>query len=341
MVGGKFLGVLLVQLVWLVAVTIQDDMCGLPAPDPTKTCISVRLPWNPIPMYFCTEKAKFRYRNQCQNRFTTACGITSTRQDTLMVASPWDCCPLVSYPDSCMNQQCAPAPIGRKCQVMEPNLNTPWECCENYFCEENMTPETCHFRRLEPACNTMPQGKTNCVAFVDPFGCCPKFQCDGDTMKPGHCPAEVEALKFMARFNSSNMMMMGPGYPMMPGGPGMMMGPGGAGAAAVAGSVSVQPGQAEMHVEAPPAPADAPPARLAAGVGGYISSFPNPAQNMIACVGDFNCPGSMKCCSNDLNVYVHDGRHFFRNRNPTYGYCMEPGATSGMNTRSIKYTAAQ
>lgn len=73
-------------------------MCGLPQPDPMKTCISVRLPWNPAPMYFCTEKSTFRYKNQCQNRYSNQCGLNTIRQDTLMVASPWDCCPLVSFP---------------------------------------------------------------------------------------------------------------------------------------------------------------------------------------------------------------------------------------------------
>jgi hypothetical protein len=178
----------------------------------------------------------------------------------------------------------------------------------------------------------------NCVAFVDPFGCCPKFQCDGDTMKPGHCPGEVEAMKFMARFNTTNMMLHGPGgYPLGPGmpGPGMMMGPG-SGAGAVAGHVEIQAGapQAEAVQQAD----GAPPVRLAVEAGGFIQ-YPNTGNNMMACVGDFNCPGTMKCCSNDMNVYVKDGHYFFRNRNPTYGYCMEPGATTpGMNTKSIKYT---
>src|SRR5687768_14258383 len=87
--------------------------------------------------------------------------------------------PLIYFLDSCVNQQCPPAPLNRKCQTMEPNANQPFECCNSYFCEENMTPDTCHFKRLEPNCNMPPQGKMNCVAFVDIYGCCPKFQCDG------------------------------------------------------------------------------------------------------------------------------------------------------------------
>ena len=136
---------------------------------------------------------------------------------------------------------------------------------------------------------------------------------------------------------------------MMPGAPGMIMRPGAAAAGAMAGT-GTHAGQAEMHLEAqvadggappPPASAEAPPppdaapARLAAGNFIGVSET-----NMMACVGDFNCPGTMKCCSNDMNVYVQDGHYFFRNRNPTYGYCMEPGATASMNTKSIKYTAA-
>ncbi|CAL8118374.1 unnamed protein product [Orchesella dallaii] len=333
-------------------------MCGMATPDPMKTCISVRLPWNPQPLYFCTEKAKFRYRNQCQNRFPTHCGVDTLRQDVLMIATPWDCCPLVSYPDSCVNQQCPPPPHERKCQVMEPSPNEPFQCCNSYFCEENVTPETCHFKRLEPNCNTPPQGKMNCIAFVDPYGCCPKFQCDGDG-RPGHCPAQVEAMNFQNRFNATNnMMMMGPGgHMMMPHPPmGIGFGPGGPANMGGGGAPPPQAGmapQAAAQESAPPPPPPppapegdaAPPAeRIGGGSGagsggvsqdttglsvkaqGFIG-FPQP-QNQIACIGDFNCPGVLKCCSHDMNVYVMDGRYVFRNRNPTYGYCIEPAKDS-------------
>jgi len=333
----------------------QGDMCAVAAPDPMKTCVSVRLPWNPMPMYFCTEKAKFRYRNQCQNRFPTHCGVDTLRQDVLMIATPWDCCPLVSYPDSCVNQQCPPPPHDRKCQTMEPSPNEPFQCCNNYFCEENVTPETCHFKRLEPACNTPPQGKMNCIAFVDTYGCCPKFQCDGDG-RPGHCPAQVEAMNFMNRFNSTNnmMMMMGPGGHMMIPPPHMAMGPGGPANMGSGGGGAPPPApQAAAQESAPPPPPAAegeaaPPAeRIGGGYGGggppgfappagaglsvkaqgSFIGFP-PSQSQISCIGDFNCPGTLKCCSHDMNVYVMDGHYVFRNRNPTYGYCMEPAKDS-------------
>ncbi|ODM88267.1 hypothetical protein Ocin01_18414 [Orchesella cincta] len=344
MAGFKICIVVALLATLAVVSNAQGDMCGMAAPDPTKTCVSIRLPWNPQPMYFCTEKAKFRYRNQCQNRFPTHCGVDTIRNDILLIATPWDCCPLVSYPDSCVNQQCPPPPHERKCQTMEPSPNEPWQCCNSYFCEENVTPETCHFKRLEPACNTPPQGKMNCIAFVDQYGCCPKFQCDGDAgLRPGHCPAQVEAMNFMNRFNSTNnmVMMMGPGgHMMMP--PQMAMGPGPANmGGAPPNNMGPQAAAQETAPPPPPPPAApeggdaAPPAeRAGAGLsakaqvaGGSFIGIPH-TPSQIACIGDFNCPGTLKCCSHDMNVYVMDGRYVFRNRNPTYGYCMEPAKDS-------------
>lgn len=111
----------------------------------------------------------------------------------------------------------------------------------------------------------------------------------------------------MARFNATNMMLAAPGYPLvMPNRPGMMMGPAsGAMAGAAVGSGSPA-GQSEMHIEVqqtdspPPPPPDAPPSEREAMLGYLV----NPSATMISCVGDFNCPGNMKCCSNDMNVYV-------------------------------------
>lgn len=164
-------------------------------------------------------------------------------------------------------------------------------------------------------------------------------------------------MKFMARFNSTNMIMMGPGmHMMMPG-----MGIGGMANMGMGPGMGQSPaGQAEMHIENKPAdpPADAapapapdaaPPAREGAFAGSPVPSrggaqvagfiaVPNVNQNQIACIGDSNCPGNMKCCSHDMNVYVHDGGYMFRNRNPTYGYCIEP-TTNAMNTKSLKYAS--
>lgn len=181
--------------------------------------------------------------------------------------------------------------------------------------------------------------------------------------KPGHCPAQADAMKFMARFNSS--FMMGPGMPMMGMGMngmmnmGMNMGMGGA--SAMAGVSQGSPaGQAEMHLEnkpaegAPPA-APAPPPEGEAGAppppppaerqgamarpvaSGAFVAIPGGNQNMIPCIGDANCPGTMKCCSSDMNVYVMDSNFLFRNRNPTYGYCTEPMMNT--NTKTLKYVS--
>lgn len=56
-----------------------------------------------------------------------------------------------------------------------------------------------------------------------------------------------------------------------------------------------------------------------------MSNWSPPEHDFTACVGDFNCPGKLKCCSEDVYVYVSD-RHGYlqRNRDPTNGYCMEP-----------------
>lgn len=175
------------------------------------------------------------------------------------------------------------------------------------------------------------------------------FFCFTDT-RPGQCPAELEAEKYMARFNATNMMMLGRPHfgPFGPAGPGFpQVGAGavagGAGAGAVAGA------QAEMLQDAKPADGEAPPLPEAPPAtkgfaGGPVASYvAGGAPNQIQCVGDFNCPGNMKCCSGDLNVYVKDGAYFFRNRNPTYGYCVEAAPSNAVTTTkrnaNQKYTA--
>lgn len=57
----------------------------------------------------------------------------------------------------------------------------------------------------------------------------------------------------------------------------------------------------------------------------YGNYYPSPVIHVdyVACVGDFNCPGKMKCCSHDMYSYVSEGHYLQRNKNPTNGYCME------------------
>lgn len=54
--------------------------------------------------------------------------------------------------------------------------------------------------------------------------------------------------------------------------------------------------------------------------------------HQISCVGDFNCPGTMKCCSSDMYVYVTEGHYLQRNKNPTNGYCSEAAPKNATET---------
>lgn len=174
----------------------------------------------------------------------------------------------------------------------------------------------CHFKLLESGCNVPPAGKSNCVAFNDEHGCCPKYQCDGDT-RPGLCPAEADAKKYMTLYNTTK--KKGPEYH------------------------EIHPKELHPHHSD-----DADEEGLEAhGFGGGKRKFQKkvlphapfwpprpplprpPSMNRIACVGDFNCPGTMKCCSSDMHVYIHEGHYLQKNKNPTGGFCLEPAANNG------------
>ncbi len=109
------------------------------------------------------------------------------RNDTLIIATPWDCCPYTSVPDHCMTQHCPPPPMGRMCKEVGLMMGSgaygnSWnngDCCPKYWCEDGVTPENCGMKRLDPMCVNPPQGKMNCVGFHDLHGCCTKYQCDG------------------------------------------------------------------------------------------------------------------------------------------------------------------
>ena len=85
----------------------------------------------------------------------------------------------------------------------------------------------------------------------------------------------------------------------------------------------------QMHMgEKPPAPMDShgqPGNMIGHEKHSYSISVENypPMQPRIACVGDFNCPGVMKCCSSDISVYS-DGMALPRNSHPTHGHCVDP-----------------
>ncbi|OXA43508.1 uncharacterized protein LOC110858833 [Folsomia candida] len=277
----------------------QGNMCGVAAPDPMKTCISVRLPWQPEPLYFCMEKEKFRYRSQCRQTKGN-CGLDLFRNDTLVVSTPWDCCPFASMPDPCMTSHCPPAPMGRTCT--EISIGQPvWggDCCPSYWCEEGgIQPDGCRMKRLDPMCVNPPQGKTNCVAFHDPHGCCTKFQCDGEG-KPGLCPAQHHAMEIQMRLNTTHAHMMN-------------MSMKGVTTRNAASSRTV----AHLNVLEPHAESvhhhmeRGMPVAAVAGVG-------------TSCISDANCPDALKCCSHDMSSYG-DGRFVMRNMNPTHGQCLNP-----------------
>lgn len=84
------------QLGFLVLIINSQQFCGQAKPDVTKTCISIRLPWQRQPVFFCVDKTSFKYRNQCNTRYPTDC--ESHGNETLLVATPWECCPISTSP---------------------------------------------------------------------------------------------------------------------------------------------------------------------------------------------------------------------------------------------------
>ena len=71
--------------------------CGEKHPNHSKTCISVRLPWQEAPIYFCTEKVNIPFKDRCTDHLGRYCG-EPTSNTSLLVATPWDCCALTSTP---------------------------------------------------------------------------------------------------------------------------------------------------------------------------------------------------------------------------------------------------
>jgi hypothetical protein len=149
-----------------------------------------------------------------------------------------------------------------------------------------MSPQNCPGKRLDPMCVNPPQGKMNCVGFHDPYGCCTKYQCDGEG-KPGLCPMQHRALQVQMRYNISMMNNM------------------------------------HMNMGAPPPARQAedngkPLSRA------MMMMMNNNNRMSMECISDANCGGHMKCCSQDMGVYAGGGPYMMRNVNPTYGYCQDP-----------------
>ncbi|CAG7834262.1 unnamed protein product [Allacma fusca] len=320
----------------------EPNFCGMKDPDPEKTCVSLRLPWQEEPIYFCTDKGTFKYRNQCGNH-PMHCGSHWSRE-TLLLATPWDCCPISSIPDNCVNAQCPPAPFNRTCQSIPPPGDNPWECCPKYNCDEvgaGGSNKDCHYKKLEPGCSSPPKDKMNCVGFFDLHGCCTQYQCDGEG-KPGMCPMQAGAMKFSGRVMSPVNIQIQPNQTMDMKDSTMV--PTTMDSMPTRQKRSVR---AHKHMEPPPphhngggfhnshtkmAPGEA-SMGMGPGAGAVIGhekhSYsiavePYPVGPLnLQCVGDYNCPGTMKCCSGDMRVYS-DGVALTRNTHPTHGFCVEP-----------------
>ncbi|CAG7715945.1 unnamed protein product [Allacma fusca] len=74
---------------------LAQNFCGSKEPDTDKLCVSLRLPWQSSPIYFCTDKGKINYRNKCKSPGTYCPAIDG---NSLQISTPWDCCPITSLP---------------------------------------------------------------------------------------------------------------------------------------------------------------------------------------------------------------------------------------------------
>ncbi|CAG7819666.1 unnamed protein product, partial [Allacma fusca] len=193
----------------------------------------------------------------------------------------------------CANAKCPPAPLNRTCT--EYFTDSYWDCCPHYYCEEGNR-EMCHIKKLEPGCTSSTKEKENCTTFIDPHGCCNKYQCEGDT-KPGSCPT----MKHQT-YVGSPIRVMGSNFTVM--------------------------NASESLNEDSPAAVNSSNLMLFPPTRYSIVSF----GSLLQCVGDYTCPKQMKCCS--VTNSFEDPRikrphapkiHFHRQTNQAiHGYCMEP-----------------
>ncbi|OXA56646.1 uncharacterized protein LOC110849214 [Folsomia candida] len=305
----RVVGIFIIFTICLSLAEHQESFCGQKDADAGKTCISVRLPWQRAPIYFCTENVNIAYKERCTDHLSRYCP-TEHQDRSLLVATPWDCCAMSSTPDACADRTCPSAPFNRTCRKIEPDtLSRPWDCCPSYFCEEgrgvnSSTTSTCQMKRLTPACLSPPKNKTNCVAFKDEHGCCNKFQCDGDG-KPGMCPMQVQAVHFRRMMESTS-------------------------PAPTNNTIELQVMATTMKTPTfmnstrPPPQTPQTRERVIPGHGVVTD---------LRCVGDYNCPGQMKCCSSMMSTYFDPstiktfggGSKYGSLRDTAvYGLCVEP-----------------
>jgi len=255
------------------------NYCGQERIDSEKTCISIKLPWQDEPVYFCTDKGKVTYKERCANEINRWC-YGQDRENTLQIATPWDCCNLVSIPDYCAGRSCPAAPFNRTCDEIPPKSDNPWDCCSTFYCDKDVKPAECHMTRLTPGCMKAPKDKKNCIGFKDNHGCCNKYQCEGDG-KAGMCPMEAQALKFKHLMeNSTDKDTTGLSRKM------------------------------DFH-------------RRRFIFSRWAGSG---STTYMRCTGDYTCPGQMKCCSGDIEMY-HGVRKILSkssSERAAYGYCQDP-----------------
>ncbi|CAG7659274.1 unnamed protein product [Allacma fusca] len=183
LIHSMVLYTLYVLITGVIAHHDPDRVCSVKQPGSSQVCISVKFPWKENPVFFCTDYSKINFTPQCIDPNQSHHCYDDGRNDTLKIATPWDCCPLISTPNRCANVECPPMPFNRTCK----EIKVLGACCPTYFCDTG-EPDNCKTHRLKAACVNPPKNKTNCVAFRDHFGCCNKYQCDGDA-KPGFCPS--------------------------------------------------------------------------------------------------------------------------------------------------------
>jgi len=209
--------------------------------------------------------------------------INNPKAKSLQVSTPWSCCPWSSIPDPCYEAKCPNVPFNRTCieeKRSEENKKS-WECCSNYFCEEGgITRDQCHTRTLMKGCTSPPKDKKNCIGFYDAHGCCNKYQCEGEG-KPGMCPAEKKALRLKK----------------------MMENPKNENKTAV-----------ELTIK------DEVEAESSTSISRSVFSESDLLQTSISCVGDYNCPKNMKCCSPNMKNYHGVSKYMNRKFGYYFGY---------------------
>jgi hypothetical protein len=139
--------------------------------------------------------------------------------------------------------------------------------------------------------------KKNCIGFFDAHGCCNKYQCENEG-KPGMCPAEKKALRLKNIMEDPKN-----------------------------GNKSITELTKDEEIGSNSTAASSTMSKSM-----FLES--DLLQTTMACVGDFNCPKNMKCCSANMKHYHGVSKYmtrkfgyYFQNDDEyepvVHGYCME------------------